>query len=113
MEFGHSHSPRLPPELLRHLITELELPCIYGDPGASSALASLSLTNKSLRHWALQTKHSIVVTPRHVRDFRKWIKRSQQEMIGYTRALFVSLDDVGEHLSRRLKTHMKYLRYLN
>jgi hypothetical protein len=88
--------PRLPPEILWQIVQELERPCSLGDPNAHQTLSSLSLVSKTFRHWALAAKYSVVVAPRHVRDFRKWHVKVKDEMIGYNQALFVALDDVSQ-----------------
>lgn len=91
--------PRLPPEILEQIVWQLERPCFLGDSVAQSTLSSLSLVSKVVRHWALTVKYSVVIAPRHVRDFRKWYRKSNQEMIGYNQALFVALDDVSKMTS--------------
>lgn len=88
--------PRLPPEILEQVVFHLALPCTYGDPSAASALASCSLVSRTMRRWALDARYGVVVTPRHVRDFRRWCKKAQGEMKGHSRALFVALDDVSK-----------------
>jgi hypothetical protein len=87
--------PRLPPEILWQIVQELERPCALGDPSAKRALSVLSLVSKTFRHWALAAKYSVVVAPRHVRDFRKWHSKVNEEILGYNNALFVALDDVS------------------
>lgn len=87
--------PRLPLEILEQVVKEFERPCSLGDPTAKRTLSFLSLVNKTFRHWALSAKYSVVVAPRHVRDFRKWHSKVNEEMTGYNRALFVALDDVS------------------
>lgn len=91
-----NQKPRLPPELLQQIIEEHALPCTYGDPTASSTLASCSLVNRTFRYWSLHARFAVIVAPRHVRDFRKWFERSQNEMQGFNRALFIALDDVSK-----------------
>ncbi|UZJ55178.1 hypothetical protein CBS101457_004498 [Exobasidium rhododendri] len=88
--------PRLPPEILWQILQQLEGPCALGDPSAKRALTVLSLVSKTFRHWALSAMYSVVVAPRHVRDFRKWHSKVNEEIIGYNQALFVALDDVSK-----------------
>jgi hypothetical protein len=87
--------PRLPPEILEQIVWELHQSCSLGDTIAQRTLSSLSLVSKVFRHWALSAKYSVIVAPRHVRDFRKWHSKVSYEIVGYNRALFVALDDVS------------------
>ena len=88
--------PRLPLEILEQIVLELRKPCSLGDPVAQRTLSALSLVSRTVRHWALAAKYSVVVAPRHVREFRKWHGKVHEEMVGYNRALFVALDDVSQ-----------------
>jgi hypothetical protein len=87
--------PRLPPEILEQIVWQLHEPCSLGDPIAQRTLSSLSLVSKICRQWALAAKYSVVIAPRHVREFRKWHQKVSHEIVGYNRALFVALDDVS------------------
>lgn len=104
--------PRLPPELLEQIIKEHALPCIYGDPVASSTLAACSLVNRTFRYWALSARFAVIVAPRHVRDFRKWFTRSQNDMQGFNRALFIALDDVSKLTSMSAGWDVEMLKLL-
>lgn len=87
--------PRLPPEIIEQIVFELQYAHQRGDPSANRALSSLLLVSRLVRHWALQAKYAVFVAPRHVREFRKWVKKESHDMIGYNKALFVALDDVS------------------
>lgn len=96
--------PRLPLEILEQIVLELRRPCSLGDPVAQRTLSALSLVSRTVRHWALAAKYSVVVAPRHVREFRKWHGRVHEEMVGYNRALFVALDDVSSQTGCQSRT---------
>jgi hypothetical protein len=104
--------PRLPPELLEQIVREYALPCVYGDPIASSTLAACSLVNRTFRYWSLSAKFAVIVAPRHVRDFRKWYTKSQNDMQGFNRALFIALDDVSKLTSMSAGWDVEMLKIL-
>ena len=104
--------PRLPLELLEQIVGEYALPCVYGDPIASSTLAACSLVNRTFRFWSLSAKFGVIVAPRHVRDFRKWYARSQHDMQGFNRALFIALDDVSKLTSMSAGWDVEMLKLL-
>lgn len=92
--------PRLPPEVLERVIFHLQPGALIGDPVAHVTLVRLSCVSRLVRYWALEALYSIVILPRHVREFRKWYSRSVKsqpayQFAGYTRALFCALDDVS------------------
>ncbi|PWY98296.1 hypothetical protein BCV70DRAFT_202075 [Testicularia cyperi] len=92
--------PRLPPEVLERVIRHLQAGAVVGDPLTQLALVRLSCVSRLIRHWALEALYSVLVLPRHVREFRKWYSRSVKsqpsyQFAGYTRALFCGLDDVS------------------
>ncbi|SNX86045.1 uncharacterized protein MEPE_04754 [Melanopsichium pennsylvanicum] len=92
--------PRLPPEVLERIVLHLKPGVLIGDPIAHVSLIRLSCVSRLTRYWALEALYSIVILPRHVREFRKWYSRSVKaqpayQFAGYTRALFCSLDDVS------------------
>lgn len=92
--------PVLPPEVLERVVFHLQPGALIGDPVAHVTLVRLSCVSRLMRHWALEALYSIVILPRHVREFRKWYARSVKaqpayQFAGYTRALFCSLDDVS------------------
>lgn len=109
---GQGQQPRLPPEILEQIVRELALPCTYGDIIAASTLASCSLVSRTMRRWALDARYGVVVTPRHVRDFRRWCKKAQGEMQGHSRALFIALDDVSKLTSLSAGWEVEFLRLL-
>lgn len=92
--------PTLPPEVLERVVRHLQPSALIGDPVAYVTLIRLSCVSRLIRHWALEALYSIVILPRHVREFRKWYARAVKaqpayQFAGYTRALFCSLDDVS------------------
>ncbi|KAJ9480021.1 hypothetical protein PHBOTO_003793 [Pseudozyma hubeiensis] len=99
----HSHllpQPSLPPEVLERVVRHLQPGVLIGDHIAHVTLIRLSCVSRLMRYWALDALYSIVILPRHVRDFRKWYARSVKaqpayQFAGFTRALFCSLDDVS------------------
>ncbi|EPQ29923.1 uncharacterized protein PFL1_02595 [Pseudozyma flocculosa PF-1] len=93
--------PRLPPELLEYTVSLLASgAAASGDPDVQRALVRLSGVSRLMRHWALRALYTVLVLPRHVRDFRKWYARMRSALppfpfAGYTRALFCALDDIS------------------
>ncbi|CBQ73939.1 conserved hypothetical protein [Sporisorium reilianum SRZ2] len=92
--------PSLPPEVLERVVRHLQPGVLIGDPVAHITLIRLSCVSRLMRYWALEALYSVVVLPRHVREFRKWYSRSVKaqpayQFAGFTRALFCSLDDVS------------------
>lgn len=92
--------PSLPPEVLERVVRHLQPGALIGDPVAHVTLIRLSCVSRLMRYWALEALYSVVILPRHVRDFRKWYARSVKsqpayQFAGFTRALFCSLDDVS------------------
>ncbi|PWN51818.1 hypothetical protein IE53DRAFT_35083 [Violaceomyces palustris] len=93
----------LPIEVIEQIIQHLSIPSSFGDPASQKALVSLSAVNRIFRFLALSALYQVVVLPRHVRDFRKWIERVKLDdqhqtrfrCAGHTRALFSGLDDVS------------------
>lgn len=92
--------PRLPPELLSHILSFLAPSSLANDPLTHRTLSALACVSHLTRHWALQVRYETLLLPRHVRDFRKWyarIRGTQPPFVcaGYTRGLFSGLDDVS------------------
>lgn len=92
--------PSLPPEVLERVVHHLQQGVLIGDPIAHRTLVRISSVSRLMRHWAFEALYSIVILPRHVREFRKWYARSVKaqpasQFAGYTQALFSSLDDVS------------------
>lgn len=92
--------PVLPPEVLERVVFLLQPAALMGDPVAHLTLIRISCVSRLMRYWALEALYSIVILPRHVREFRKWYARSVKaqpayQFAGFTRALFCSLDDVS------------------
>ncbi|CDR87333.1 uncharacterized protein SPSC_00459 [Sporisorium scitamineum] len=92
--------PSLPPEVLERVVRHLQPGVLIGDPVAHVTLIRLSCVSRLMRYWALEALYSVVILPRHVREFRKWYSRSVKaqpayQFAGFTRALFCSLDDVS------------------
>lgn len=92
--------PALPPEVLERVVHHLQPGALIGDPVAHVTLVRLSCVSRLMRYWALDALYSIIILPRHVREFRKWYSRAVKaqpayQFAGYTRALFCSLDDVS------------------
>ncbi|TKY84605.1 hypothetical protein EX895_006507 [Sporisorium graminicola] len=92
--------PSLPPEVLERVVRHLQPGVLIGDPVAHVTLVRLSCVSRLMRYWALEALYSVVILPRHVREFRKWYSRSVKaqpayQFAGFTRALFCSLDDVS------------------
>ncbi|KAJ1022707.1 hypothetical protein NDA18_005044 [Ustilago nuda] len=92
--------PALPPEVLERVVRHLHPGALIGDPLAHVTLIRLSCVSRLMRYWALDTLYSIIILPRHVREFRKWYSRAVKaqpayQFAGYTKALFCSLDDVS------------------
>lgn len=92
--------PFLPPEVLERVVHHLQQGVLIGDPIAHRTLVRVSSVSRLMRHWAFEALYSIVILPRHVREFRKWYARSVKaqpasQFAGYTQALFSSLDDVS------------------
>ncbi len=90
----------LPPEVLERVVHHLQQGVLIGDPIAHRTLVRISSVSRLMRHWAFEALYSIVILPRHVREFRKWYARSVKaqpasQFAGYTQALFSSLDDVS------------------
>ncbi|KAI3479566.1 hypothetical protein L1887_58378 [Cichorium endivia] len=92
--------PTLPPEVLERVVRHIQPDVLVGDPVAYITLVRLSCVSRLMRHWALEALYSIIILPRHVREFRKWYSRSVKsqpafQFAGYSRALFSGLDDVS------------------
>ena len=76
-------APALPPEVLERIVFHLQPGAILGDPVAHVTLVRLSCVSRLMRHWAHEALYSIVVLPRHVREFRKWYSRSVKAQPAY------------------------------
>ncbi|GAK65564.1 uncharacterized protein PAN0_009c3781 [Moesziomyces antarcticus] len=92
--------PTLPPEVLERVVRHIQPDVLVGDPVAYITLVRLSCVSRLMRHWALEALYSVIILPRHVREFRKWYSRSVKsqpafQFAGYSRALFSGLDDVS------------------
>uniref|UniRef100_V5EVQ5 F-box domain-containing protein n=1 Tax=Kalmanozyma brasiliensis (strain GHG001) TaxID=1365824 RepID=V5EVQ5_KALBG len=92
--------PSLPPEVLERVVRHLQQGVVIGDPIAHRTLIRISGVSRLMRHWAFEALYSVIILPRHVREFRKWYSRSVKaqpasQFAGYTQALFSSLDDVS------------------
>lgn len=92
--------PSLPPEVLERVVRQLQQGVVIGDPVAHRTLVRISGVSRLMRHWAFEALYSVIILPRHVREFRKWYSRSVKaqpasQFAGYTQALFSSLDDVS------------------
>ena len=91
--------PSLPPEVLQVVVGYLALPASEGDASAVQTLLRLSAVNTTCREWALEALYTVLILPRHVREFRKWYQRMRTASppfpcAGYVRALFMAIDDV-------------------
>ena len=81
-------APALPPEVLERIVFHLQPGAILGDPVAHVTLVRLSCVSRLMRHWAHEALYSIVVLPRHVREFRKWYSQFYAEETGDERTVF-------------------------
>ncbi|KAJ1022522.1 hypothetical protein NDA16_003511 [Ustilago loliicola] len=110
--------PALPPEVLERVVRHLQPGALIGDPVAHVTLVRLSCVSRLMRYWALDALYSIIILPRHVREFRKWYSRAVKaqpayQFAGYTRALFCSLDDVSALTSFSTGWDHEFLRLLH
>ena len=92
--------PHLPREVLYVVVASLARPASDGDPAATRTLVRLCAVSQLLREWALEALYTVLVLPRHVRDFRRWYQRMRTSnppfpCAGYVRALFMAIDDVS------------------
>ncbi|KAN0059999.1 hypothetical protein ACQY0O_007972 [Thecaphora frezii] len=92
--------PRLPPEVLEYTVSLLAPGAVAGDAVCQRTLVRLSGVSRVMRHWAFQALFTVLVLPRHVREFRKWYARMRSSQppfpfAGYTRGVFCALDDIS------------------
>ena len=91
--------PTLPVEVLSRVVFNLSAAASEGEPSALRTLARLSVVSHLVREWALQALYTILVLPRHVRDFRKWYERMRTSFppfpcARHVKGLFIGIDDV-------------------
>lgn len=91
--------PRLPPELLLQILLSPNLsPILSPSPLTHTTLQALLLVSRLTHACAQEHLQSVLLLPRHVRDFRKWYDRQRNAGfpgVGTTHAAFCALDDVS------------------
>lgn len=111
--------PRLPPEILLQVLLSPSLsPVLSPTPLTNTTLHCLLSVSRLCNACAQRQLHSVLILPRHVRDFHRYYDR--QRLLGFpgaldysTRAIFSSLDDVSRLTFNSAGWEAKFLRLLH